>query len=58
VTKRYTTPYPAFRQAFAHGASEGAATASRIEVMGVLVNGTVVLGKCLIRFRFRKVFAV
>jgi hypothetical protein len=26
VTKRYTTPYPAFRQVFALGASEGAAT--------------------------------
>jgi hypothetical protein len=45
VTKRYTNPYSAFRQVFALGASEGAATTRRIEVLGVLVNGTVVLGK-------------
>jgi len=48
VTKRYTTPYPAFRQVFALGASEGAATVGRIEVLVVLVNGTAVLGKYLI----------
>ena len=48
VTKRYTTPYPAFRQVFALDASEGVATARRIEVLAVLVNGTAVLGKSLI----------
>ena len=48
VTKRYTTPYPAFRQVFALRASEGAATVGRIEVLVVLVNGTAVLGKYLI----------
>jgi hypothetical protein len=58
VTKRYTIPYPAFRQVFALGTSEGVATAGRIEVMGVLVKGTAVLGKYLIRFRFSRVFAV
>ncbi len=52
MTKRYTTPYPAFRQVFAPDASEGAATAGRIEVLDVLVNGTAVLGKSLIRFGF------
>jgi hypothetical protein len=58
VTKRYTTPYPAFRQVFALRASEGAATAARIEVLDVLVNGTVVLGKSLIRLRFSRGFRV
>ena len=58
VTKRYTTPYPAFRQVFALRASEGAATAGSIEVLDVLVNGTAVLGKSLIQFGFCTVFAV
>jgi len=58
VTKRYTTPYPAFRQVFALRASEGAATAGRIEVLAVLVNGTAVLGKSLIRFEFCTAIAV
>jgi hypothetical protein len=53
VTKRYTTPYPAFRQVFALCASEEAATAGSLEVLDVLVNGTAVLGKSLIRFGFR-----
>ena len=45
MTKRYTTPYPAFRQVFALRASEGAATVGRIEVLVVLVNSTAVLGE-------------
>jgi hypothetical protein len=58
VTKRYTTPYPAFRQVFAQRTNEGVATGGRIEVLAVLVNGTTVLGKSLIRLRFCRVFAV
>lgn len=58
MTKRYTTPYPAFRQVFAHDASEGVATSIRVEVMGVLVNGTAVLGKHLIRLKFSRDFTV
>jgi hypothetical protein len=58
VTKRYTTPTPAFRQVFAQSASEGVATAGRVEVLAVLVNGTVVLGKCLIQIGFCKGDAV
>ena len=58
VTKRYTTPTPAFRQVFAQRASEGAATAGSIEVLDVLVNGTAVLGKSLIQFGFCTEFAV
>ena len=58
MTKRYTTPSPAFRQVFAWRASEGAADAGRIEVLAVLVNGTVVLGKSLIQFRFCTVIGV
>jgi len=58
VTKRYTTPYPAFRQVFALRASEGAATVGRVEVLGVLVNGTVVLGKFLIPQTLSKGIAV
>jgi hypothetical protein len=58
VTKRYTTPYPEFRRVFAPTASEGVATAGRIEVLAVLVNGTAVLGKSLIQLRFCKDIAV
>ena len=58
VTKRYTTPYPAFRQVFALTASEEVATDGRIGVLDVLVNGTAVLGKSLIQLEFYKRFAV
>ena len=58
VTKRYTTPYPVFRQVFALRASEGVATTRRIEVLDVLVNGTAVLGKCLIQFKFCTAFTL
>lgn len=58
MTKRYTTPYPAFRQVFALGASEGAATVDRVEVLGVLVNGTAVLGKTLIPKKLSRAIAV
>ena len=58
VTKRYTTPYPAFRQVFASSASEGVATSRRVGVLAVLVNGTAVLGKYLIQLRFCKGFTV
>jgi hypothetical protein len=58
VTKGYTTPYSAFRQVFALRASEEAATAGRIEVLNVLVNGTAVLGISLIRLRLSKGFRV
>jgi hypothetical protein len=43
---------------FAPRASEGVATDGRIGVLVVLVNGTVVLGKYLIRLVFSKVFPV